>query len=157
MALAERIDHGVSSSKFIYCLMSDGELDAGNSWEAALLAGKEKLHTLIAIIDRNNIQIDGYTEDIMPLEDLPAKYRAFGWHVIEADGHNPQAIIDACNEAKAIYEKPTIIIAHTVAGKGVDFMEGDYRWHGAPPNKEQAAEALRQLRTLGGKIESEME
>ena len=93
----------------------------------------------------------------MPLENLRAKYEAFNWHVLEVDGHNVREIIDACQEAKAIYEKPTVIIAHTIAGKGVDFMEGDYKWHGSPPNKEQAEAALKQLRTLGGKIKSESE
>lgn len=154
MAVALKMDRNRNR---IYLIMSDGEQQEGQTWEAVMFAGKNKLNNVTAIMDRNNIQIDGYTEDIMPLEDLPAKYKAFGWHVLEVDGHNPQEIIDACQEAKAIYEKPTIIIAHTIAGKGVDFMEYDYKWHGTPPNKEQAAEALRQLRTLGGKIESEMQ
>lgn len=137
--------------------MSDGEQQEGQIWEAVMFAGKNKLNNITAIMDRNNIQIDGYTEDIMPLEDLSDKYRAFGWHVLEVDGHNPQEIINACLEARAIYEKPTIIIAHTIAGKGVSFMEGDYKWHGNPPNKEQAKMALEQLRTLGGRIKSEHE
>ena len=137
--------------------MSDGEQNEGQVWEAAMFAGKYKLHNLTAIIDRNNIQIDGYTEDIMPLENLKAKYEAFNWHVLEVDGHNHQEIIDACYEAKAIYEKPTVIIAHTIPGKGVDFMEYDYKWHGNPPNKEQAKIALKELRTLRGKIKSEHE
>ncbi len=141
----------------IYCLMSDGEHDAGNTWEAVLFSGKYKLHNLTVIIDRNNIQIDGYTEDIMPLEPLRAKYEAFNWHVLEVDGHNMHEIIDACNEAKAVYEKPTVIIAHTIPGKGVSFMEYDYKWHGSPPNKEEAEKALHELRTLGGKITSEHE
>jgi transketolase len=110
-----------------------------------MFAGKYRLHNLTAFIDRNNIQIDGNTEDVMPLGELKAKYEAFNWHVIEVDGHNPQKLIDACYEAKAIYEKPTVIIAHTIPGKGVDFMEGDYKWHGMPPNKEQAEKALSQL------------
>ena len=135
--------------------MSDGEQQEGQTWEAVMFAGKNKLHNITAIMDRNNIQIDGYTEDVMPLENLRAKYEAFNWHVLEVDGHNHQQIIDACNEAKAIYEKPTVIIAHTIAGKGVDFMEGDFHWHGTPPNKEQAKIALDELRTLRGKIQSE--
>jgi transketolase len=122
-----------------------------------MFAGKYKLHNVTAIMDRNNIQIDGYTEDIMPLENLKAKYEAFNWHVLEVDGHNIGAIIDACHEAKAIYEKPTLIIAHTIPGKGVDFMEGDYKWHGTPPDKQQAATALAELRTLRGQITSEHE
>ncbi len=151
----------------VYLVMSDGEQDEGQIWEAVMLAGKEKLHNLTAIIDRNNIQIDGYTEDVMPLDSLKAKYEAFNWHVLEVDGHNIQAVINAYREAEAIYEKPTVIIAHTIPGKGVDFMEGRYEWHGAPPGisniagappkDEQAKIALQELRTLQGKIKSEHE
>ncbi len=152
MALAARLDHTIGR---IYGIVSDGEQDEGQVWEALMFAGKNKLHNLTVILDRNNIQIDGYTEDIMPLEPLKAKYEAFNFHVIEVDGHNYQQIIDACNEAKAIYEKPTMIIAHTIPGKGVGFMEYDYRWHGTPPNKEQANKALNDLRTLRGMIQGE--
>jgi len=157
MALADRIDNGKSSSRFIYCLMSDGELDAGNSWEGAMLAGKEKLQNLIAIIDRNNIQIDGFTENIMPLEPLRAKWEAWNWHVLEIDGHNFEEIVGAVNQAKAIFEKPSVIIAHTIPGKGVAEFERKYEWHGKPPKKEEAEMALKELRTLGGKIKSEHE
>ncbi len=132
---AAKIDH---PKPHVYCLMSDGELNEGNSWEAIMFAGKERLNNLTAIIDRNNIQIDGMTEDIMPLEPLADKWRAFNWHVIEIDGHNFNEIVDAVNQAKAIAEKPTVIIAHTVPGKGIPEIEGDYKWHGTPPNKEQA-------------------
>jgi transketolase len=132
-------------SQRVYLIMSDGEQQEGQVWEGIMFAGKYRLHNLTAFIDRNNIQIDGNTEDVMPLGELKAKYEAFNWHVIEVDGHNPQKLIDACYEAKAIYEKPTVIIAHTIPGKGVDFMEGDYKWHGMPPNKEQAEKALSQL------------
>jgi len=152
MAVGLRMDH---KKNHIYLIMSDGEQQEGQTWEAVMFAGKNKLHNITAIIDRNNIQIDGYTEEIMPLENLRGKYEAFNWHVLEIDGHNIQEIIDACNEAKAIYEKPTVIIAHTIAGKGVDFMEYDYKWHGTPPNKAQAETALNELRTLRGKIQSE--
>ncbi len=152
MALAARMDH---KNHRIYCICSDGEQNEGQIWEALMLAGKNKLHNLTVILDRNNIQIDGYTEDVMPLEPLAAKYEAFNWHVIEVDGHNPEAIIDACNEAKAIYEKPVMIIAHTIPGKGVGFMENDFKWHGNPPNKEQAKEAMKELRTMRGAIKSE--
>lgn len=138
-----------------YCLMSDGEHDAGNSWEAVMFAGKNKLHNLTVVIDRNNIQIDGFTEDVMPLENLRSKYEAFNWHVLEIDGHNIEEIINACHQAKAIFEKPTVIIAHTIPGKGVDFMEGKFEWHGKPPNSDEARKALHELRTLGGKIKSE--
>ncbi|HYF05237.1 MAG TPA: transketolase [Patescibacteria group bacterium] len=141
----------------VFLMMSDGEQQEGQTWEAVMFAGKNRLHNLTGIIDRNNIQIDGYTEDVMPLESLRAKYEAFGWHVLEVDGHNHQMIIDACQEAKAIFEKPTVIIAHTIPGKGVDFMEQKFEWHGIPPNKEQAVLALKELRTLGGKIASEHE
>ncbi len=157
MALADRIDRGDSNDRYIYCLMSDGELDAGNSWEGAMLAGKEKLRNLIAIVDRNNIQIDGFTEDIMPLENLRARWEAWNWHVLEIDGHNFNEIVDAVGEAKAVFEKPTVIIAHTIPGKGVKEFERDYRWHGKAPNKEEAKMALNELRTLGGKIKSELE
>lgn len=155
MAIAERMDNGVSSAKRFYCMTSDGEHDEGNTWEAVMLAGKEKLHNLVAVMDRNNIQIDGFTEDIMPMEPVADKYRAFNWHVIEIDGHNMQAIADAFEQARAVYEKPTMIIAHTIPGKGVKEFENRFEWHGKPPNKEEAAMALKELRTLGGKIKSE--
>ena len=147
----------VNPHRWVYVMMGDGELNEGNIWEAAMFAGKNKLHNLIGIIDRNNIQIDGNTEDVMPLEDLKAKWEAFGWHVQEVDGHNIESIIDACSMARAIIEKPSVIIAHTIPGKGVDFMEYDYRWHGMPPNSAQAKEALNKLRTLNGKIQGEHE
>lgn len=141
-----------SKHRFVYCMMGDGELDEGNIWEAAMFAGKYKLSQLIAFIDRNNIQIEGSTEDVMPLEDLHGKWESFGWHVLEVDGHNIESIIAAVDTAKAITYKPTVIIAHTIPGKGVDFMEYDYKWHGVSPNSEQAKEALEKLRTLDGKI-----
>lgn len=155
MALAMQIDD--INHRWVYCVMGDGELNEGNIWEAAMFAGKYKLHNLIGIIDRNNIQIDGNTEDVMPLEDLKAKWESFGWHVIEVDGHNIESIIDATSMARAIVEKPSVIIAHTIPGKGVDFMEYDYHWHGAPPDSQQAKEALKKLRSLDGKIRSEHE
>ncbi len=154
MALAARMDKDVWRT---FCLMSDGELDEGQNWEAIMLAGKEHLHNLTAIVDRNNIQIDGFTEDIMPLEPLADKWKAFGWHVLEIDGHNIEQITDAVNEAKAIYEKPTVILAHTIPGKGVSFMENHFEWHGKPPNPEEAKRALAELRTLQGRITSEHE
>jgi transketolase len=154
MALAARLN----GQKYrTFCLMSDGEHQEGNTWEAMMFAGKNRLSNLTAIIDRNNIQIDGFTEDVMPLEPLRAKYEAFNWHVIEINGHDFSHIISATAEAKAIYEKPTAIIAHTVPGKGVGFMEQNYEWHGKPPKGQKAAEALRELRTLQGKIKSEHE
>ncbi|MGF7228803.1 MAG: transketolase [Candidatus Saccharibacteria bacterium] len=162
IALALRMDK--QSHRWVYVTTGDGELNEGNMWEAAMLIGKYKLDNLIAIVDRNNIQIDGPTETVMPLEDLRAKWEAFGWHVLEIDGNDVEAVVDACNMAKAIVEKPVVIIAHTVPGKGVDFMEYDYRWHGyfvqtpgAPPVNETAKIALKKLRTLNGKIKSEAE
>ncbi len=141
----------------VYCLMSDGEQDAGNTWEAAMFAGANKLSNLTAVIDRNNIQINGMTEDVMPLENLRAKYEAFGWHVLEINGHNINAIISAVEQAKAIYEKPTLILAHTIPGKGIKEIEFDYKWHGKPPNFEEAKKFLAELRTMKGKIQSEHE
>ena len=154
VALAAKLDN---KNYRVYCLTSDGEHDAGNTWEAVMLAGKRKLSNLTVIIDRNNIQIDGHTEEIMPLEPLKDKYESFNWHVLEVDGHNIEEFVDAVNEAKAIYEKPTVIIAHTIPGKGVSFMENNYLWHGIPPKPEEAKVALKELRTLGGKIKSEHE
>lgn len=145
----------VNPQRFVYVVMGDGELDEGNIWEAAMFAGKYKLSQLVAFVDRNNIQIDGTTEDVMPLENLKGKWEAFGWHVIEIDGHNISSIIDATSQARAITNRPTVIIAHTIPGKGVDFMEYNYKWHGIPPNAEQAKEALEDLRTLGGQITHE--
>jgi len=162
MAMALRMDK--ATHRWVYVTMGDGELDEGNIWEAAMFVGKYKLTNLIAIIDRNNIQIDGPTETIMPLEDLRGKWESFGWHVLEIDGNDIEAVIDACNMAKAIVERPVVIIAHTVPGKGVDFMEYDYHWHGyfvktpaGPDVKNVAKEALHELRTLQGRIRSEHE
>lgn len=138
----------------VYCAMSDGELQAGNTWEGAMFAGNNNLSNLTAVIDRNNIQIDGMTENVMPLEPLADKWRAFNWHVIEVDGHNIRAFIDAVEEAKAIVEKPTVIIAHTIAGKGIKEIEYDYHWHGKAPSATEEKQFLAELRTLKGKIES---
>ncbi len=158
MSLADKIDNGRSSNKQFYCLLSDGELQEGNIWEAVLFAGKERLQNLTVIIDRNNIQIEGYTEDVMPLEPLAAKWEAFNWHVQTIDGHDFSQIIGAVGEAHAVFDRPSVIIANTIPGKGVSFMERKYEWHGKPPNREQAGEALDELnnvRTLDGKIKSE--
>ena len=155
MALAMRMNN--QTHRWIYVVTGDGEQDEGNIWEAAMLAAKYRLNNIIAFTDRNNIQIDGFTENVMPLEDLHAKWEAFGWHVIEIDGNNIEAVIDACAMGRAIVEKPVMIIAHTIPGKGVDFMESDFHWHGSTPNNEQAMKALHELRTLKGKIRSEHE
>lgn len=163
MALAERIDNPYSS-KFFYCLTGDGELNEGQIWEALMLAGKEKLNNLIMIVDRNGIQIDGYTKDIMPLEPLAEKFEAFNFDVQEVDGHNLRSLNDAIGKAQAVYSQPSVIIAHTIASKGVDVFERDFRWHGNPPGKgpedrveksEQAKVALQKLRTLAGTIEAQ--
>ena len=153
MSLAMRMDK--TTHRYIYVVLGDGEQDEGNIWEAAMLCGKYKLSNIIAITDRNNIQIDGTTEDVMPLENLKDKWEAFGWHVIEINGNDIEAVIDACAMGRAVHNKPVMIIAHTIPGKGVDFMENDYTWHGKPPNHEEELIALKELRTLGGKIKSE--
>jgi transketolase len=150
-----------------YAILSDGEHQEGQIWEAVMYAGSRHLSNLTAIIDRNNIQIDGPTESVLALEPLADKYRAYNWHVIEVDGHNVRQIIDACNEAKAVTDRPTCIIAYTIPGKGVSYMEYDYRWHGAPPGlqdmagsppkDEQAKVALAELRSLKGTIMGEHE
>lgn len=129
-----------------YCAVSDGEQQEGNIWEGVMFAGKNRLHNLTAIMDRNNIQIEGMTEDVMPLEPLADKYRAFNWHVIEIDGHNMTEIVSAVEEAKAIYEKPTMILAHTIPGKGVKEIEFDYHWHGNPPKADQEESFIAQIR-----------
>lgn len=154
MALAARLDE---KKHRVYCLTSDGEHQEGNFWEAVMFAGKNKLNNLTIIVDRNNIQIDGFTENIMPLEPFRAKYEAFNWHVIEIGGHDFYHVVSAVAEARATYEKPTVIIAHTIPGKGVSFMERNYLWHGKPPKPEEAKIALHELRTLGNKIRSEHE
>lgn len=162
MALALRMDG--KTAQRIYCTIGDGEMDEGNIWEAIMFAGKNRLSNLTVIVDRNNIQIDGPTEQVMPLGDITEKFKAFNWHALEVDGHNIQAIIDACNMAKAIEEQPTVIVAHTIPGKGVDYMEQDFHFHGyfadapgAPEKALQAKIALHELRTLGGRIRGEHE
>ena len=137
--------------------MSDAEQEAGNTWEAAMFGANNRLHNLTAVIDRNNIQINGMTENIMPIEPLRQKYEAFGWHVVEVNGHNISQFVDAIEEAKAVFEKPTLIIAHTIPGRGVPEIEFDYQWHGKPPNEKEAKRFLHELRTIKGKIISEHE
>ena len=162
MSIAERMDNPYSS-KYIYCICGDGELNEGQIWEAAMLAGKERLHNLIVLVDRNGIQIDGYTKDVMPLEPLREKWEAFNWDVQEVDGHNIRQVNDAIGKAQAVYGQPSIILVHTIPAKGVDVFERDFRWHGNPPGKgpedrvpkdEQSAKALEKLKTLSGTIEA---
>ena len=158
MAYAARMDFPTGRPAYqVYCLVGDGGQNEGQMWESVMFAAKNKLDNLTYIMDRNNIQIDGYTEDVMPLEPLKDKYEAFNWHVLEVDGHNIEAIVDALNEAKSIFGRPVMIICHTIPGKGVDFIEWKYGWHGKTPKPEEARKALHQLRTLGGKIKSEHE
>ena len=162
IALAGKLD---KKNYHVYCITSDGEHQEGNTWEAAMFAGKLKMDNLTVIIDRNNIQIDGLTEDVMPLEPIVDKYKSFNFAVLEVNGNNIRDFIDTVSEAKAIHQKPTAIIAHTIPGLGVDFMENNYLWHGSPPDAseipdaphkgQQAKKALTELRTLQGKIESE--
>jgi transketolase len=153
MAYAFRMD---GKKNRIFCIMGDGEQDEGSVWEAVMWAGKQKLPNLTAVIDRNNIQIDGMTEDVMPLESLKAKYEAFNWHVLEVNGNDIAAFIGAIEEADAIYEKPVVIIAHTIPGKGVPEIEFDYRYHGyAPGGPEEEKKFLKELRTMNGKVPHE--
>ncbi len=167
MAIADRMDHSLTSDRFFYCLVGDGELNEGQNWEAIMLAAKERLGKLILIVDRNNIQIDGYTEDIMPMESLTHKFESFGWHTEEIDGHNFSSIVEAVGRAQAVFDGPSVIVARTIPGKGVSYMERDFKWHGSPPGisdmkgeppkAEQVNIALKELRTLGGQIKSEHE
>lgn len=158
MVLADRMDNSKSSGKQFYCLMSDGELDEGNNWEAVMLAGKEKLQNLTVIIDRNNIQIDGFTEDIMPLNPLTDKWRSFNWHVQEINGHDFRDIDRAVGAAQAVFDRPSVIIANTIPSKGIPEFERKFEWHGRTPTTpveiETARKALGEIRTLGGRIEA---
>lgn len=152
MAYAFRMD---GKKNQVYVCMGDGEQNEGNVWEAVMWAAKYKLANLTAVIDRNNIQIDGMTEDVMPLDSLKAKYEAFGWHVLEVNGHDIRAFITAVDDAKSIFEKPVMIIAHTIPGKGVPEIEFDYRWHGKPPTAEEAKRFMQALRTGAGRVPHE--
>ncbi len=160
MAIAARMENPYTP-KYVYCLTGDGELNCGQIWEALMLGGKEKLHNLILIVDRNGIQIDGDTQDIMPLEPLREKFESFNWDVQEVDGHNIRMVNDAIGKAQTVYSQPSVIIAHTIASKGVDVFERDFRWHGNPPGKgpedrvpksEQGKVALQRLRSLDGML-----
>lgn len=151
MAYAARMD----GKKFhTFCITGDGELNCGNIWESAMFASHHHLSNLTVVVDRNNIQINGTTERVMQLEPLADKWKSFGWHVIEADGHNIQAFVDAVNQAKAIQERPTCIIAHTIPGKGISEIENEYEWHGKPPSTEEEQRFLKELRSLQGRIEA---
>lgn len=138
----------------VYCVMSDAEQQCGQTWEAVMFASKYKLDNLTAIIDRNNIQVSGLVEEVMPIGDVSLKYESFGWNTISIDGNNVEEFVNACNKSKSVLERPTVIIAKTIPGKGVDFMENNFEWHGKAPNINEAEKALRELRTLGGQIEN---
>ncbi len=142
MALAAKLDR---KTYRIYCICGDGEMQSGQIWEAAMLGAHFELDNVTAFVDRNMLQIDGPTEKIMSVEPLADKWKAFGWHVIEIDGHDMRQILDACDRAKDTRSKPTMVIAHTVKGKGVSFMENALSFHGKPPNEEEAKKALKEL------------
>jgi transketolase len=152
MALAARLD---GSRHRVYCLMGDGETQEGQVWEAALSAPKWRLDNLTVIVDYNKAQIDGYTRDVMDLEPLAEKWRAFGWHVITLDGHDYAAILDALDRAEQVKGRPTYLIAHTVKGKGVSFMENVVHWHGVAPSREEADRALAELKARAGIADAE--
>ena len=136
----------------VFCVTSDGEHNEGNIWEAVMFAAKNKLGSLTAILDRNYIQIDGNTEDVMPFDPVKEKYLAFNWNVIEIDGNNIEEILPALSQAKKLRDKPTMVIARNIPGKGVSFMENNYEWHGKPPTPEQAEIALAELECRREKI-----
>ena len=124
----------------VFCMLSDGEQDAGNTWEAAMFASANKLSNLTVLIDRNSIQISDHTYNVMPLEPLKDKYEAFGWQTIEINGNNAREIAEAAEEARSALVKPVVIIAHTTAGKGIPWIENDYRWHGGVPESHEQME-----------------
>ena len=143
MALGLKLD---KKKSHVFALMGDGELQEGSIWEAAMNAAHYKLNNLVGIVDRNRLQIDGNTEDVMAIGDAGAKFAAFGWNVIEIDGHNVEEIYEALEKAKTSKDKPTVIIANTIKGKGVSFMENQAGWHGKAPNDEQLSQALKELK-----------
>jgi len=145
LALAARMNH---LSYRVYVLLGDGECQAGIVWEGAMTAAKYRLANLTAIVDYNDVQLDGAVHEIMPLEPLTEKWRAFSWAVLEINGHNMRLVLEALDTATEIHNQPTVIVAHTTKGKGVSFMENDSRWHGIAPNDIQYAQALAEL---GGK------
>ena len=138
--------------RWVYVMMGDGELDEGNIWEAAMYAGKYQLERLIGLVDRNRIQIDGDTEQVMPLGDVAQKFRCFGWHAVDVDGHDIAALLAAIDECRRTTGKPSVIVAETVPGKGVPAMEGDHRWHGKVPTPQQAAAAIAALNAQGARL-----
>jgi len=138
-----------------YCVTGDGEHDEGIMWEAIHFAGKARLDNLVVIVDRNNIQIDGTTEDVMPLEPFSDKYRAFNWHVIECNGNDIADVVRALEESKSLHQKPVVIMAHTVPGKGVSYMENNYLWHSQPFKPGEAEKAMVELKEIEQRLKSE--
>ncbi len=152
MALMDRMEEH-KPDRYFYCCMGDGEINEGQVWESFLLLNKYKLHKVISIIDRNTIQIDGYTEDVLPLEPLKAKLEGFNFQVLDVDGHDFRDIVRAVGLAKSTLDRPTVLIMHTIPGKGVTAFEGDYRWHGKAPTIEEGKAALKELRSMRGKVQ----
>lgn len=146
-ALAARMD---GDNWRVFCILGDGELQEGAVWEAAMAAAHLKLDNLIAIVDRNGVQIDGKTEDVMALEPLKEKWKAFGWEAIECDGNNHEDLLSSFHLAQQTNEKPTVILAYTKMGKGVPSIEGDYRWHGKVPSRKEATQFLKQVEEDAG-------
>jgi len=146
---------GLTSKVFV--LGGDGEVQEGQVWEAVMFAGQKRVNHLTYFIDRNNIQIDGFVDKVLGIDPLKAKFESFNWHVQEINGHNMLEIINAVDLAKGVHDKPSVIIARTIPGKGVGFMENKFEWHGKPPDEKEAKIALSNLRTLEGKIVSEHE
>ena len=150
MALAGKMD---GKTYRVYTILGDGEIEEGQTWEAAMAAAKYQLDNLCAVVDVNGLQIDGKTADVMPSEPLDKKYEAFGWHVIKIDGHDYDAIIGAFREAETVKGKPTVILAKTVKGKGISYMENNAGWHGKAPNQEQYEQGMAELNAILEKLE----
>lgn len=144
MALAERLDK--KNNYTTYCVLGDGECDSGNVWEAVMSATKFKLDNLVTIVDKNRLQVDGFTDEVMPLYDLDKKFKSFGWYTTEANGHDVSDLLKKIKRAKRVKEKPAVIIAHTVKGKGVSFMENEAIWHSAKVTPDLAKIALKELK-----------
>ncbi len=151
MAIAAKMD---DAGHTVFALTSDGEHQEGNTWEGVMLAGKYQLDNLVQIMDRNYIQIDGNTEDVMPLDPVREKYEAFGWWVTEVDAHNYKQVMNAIDQAKNVKHKPALIVAYTVPGKGVSYMEDQYGWHGKAPSDAELEQALAELQDIRAQIES---
>lgn len=147
MCLADKIDRGLYSGRQFFCILSDGELQEGNIWEAVMMAAKERLQNVIVIIDRNKIQLSGNTENLMPLEPLAQKFESFGWHTQTINGHDFNEIFKSIETAKTKLDKPSVIIANTIPGSGVSFMENKWEWHGKPLSKEESEKAIKELIT----------